>query len=123
MFNRSIRSNSVPLQHTKLQKLSELDFDLSRSLRVKCDDWTLYVWCLMIYIYSYQRSISHPLALMVNRNVLESLIIRPKCTKNRKCTPNEKPQMTLNATRPRYPIYVKVLSTSPKFNSVSIYYR
>ena len=30
--------NSVPLQDIRLQNLSDLEFHLSRSLKVKCDD-------------------------------------------------------------------------------------
>ena len=37
MFNSNIWPNSVPLQDTKLRNLSDLDVDLSRSLKVKCD--------------------------------------------------------------------------------------
>ena len=40
MFNSycSIWPNSVPLQVLRLRNLSDLEFDLSRSLKVKCDD-------------------------------------------------------------------------------------
>ncbi len=38
MFNGNIWPNSAaPLQETKLQNLRDLDFDLSRSFKVKCD--------------------------------------------------------------------------------------
>ncbi len=35
--------------------------------------------------------------------------------------PND-PKLTLNPTRPNYPIYVLLVSTSPKFHSISLYY-
>ncbi len=38
MFNSNIWPNSAPLQDIRLQNLSDLEFDLSRSLKVKCDD-------------------------------------------------------------------------------------
>ncbi len=37
MVNSNIWSNSAPLQYIRLQNLSDLEFDLSRSLKVKCD--------------------------------------------------------------------------------------
>ncbi len=37
MFNANIWSNSAPLQDTKLRNLSDIHYDLSRSLKVKCD--------------------------------------------------------------------------------------
>ena len=37
MFNGNIWSNSAPLRNIRLQNLSDLDFDISRSLKVKCD--------------------------------------------------------------------------------------
>ena len=37
MFNSNIWPNSTPLQDTKLRNLSDLDLDLSRSLKFKCD--------------------------------------------------------------------------------------
>ena len=37
MFNRNIWPNSAPLQDTRLRNLSDIDFDLSRSLKVKSD--------------------------------------------------------------------------------------
>ncbi len=37
MFNRNIWPNSAPLQDVMLRNLSDLDFDLSRSLKVECD--------------------------------------------------------------------------------------
>ena len=50
MFNSNIWPNSTPLQDIRLQNLSDLEFDLSRSLKVKCDDvigLSLYAFLLM----------------------------------------------------------------------------
>ncbi len=38
MFNSNIWPNSASLQDIRLQNLSDLQFDLSRLLKVKCDD-------------------------------------------------------------------------------------
>ncbi len=38
MFNSNIWPNSAPLQDIRLQNLSDLEFDLSRSFKVECDD-------------------------------------------------------------------------------------
>ncbi len=38
MFNSNIWPNSAPLQDIRLQNLSDLELDLSRSSKVKCDD-------------------------------------------------------------------------------------
>ncbi len=43
MLNSNITLNSAPLQDTRLRNLSDLDFDLSRSLKVKCDGIILLV--------------------------------------------------------------------------------
>ena len=50
MLNSNIWPNSAPLQDIRLQNLSDLDFDLSRSLRVKCDSvigLPIYAFLLM----------------------------------------------------------------------------
>ena len=65
MFNGSIWPNSAPLQDTSLQNVSDLEFDLSRSLKVRCDS----VIGLPIYMYAF--------LLMFNGNIY---------MKNRKCT-------------------------------------
>ncbi len=36
-------------------------------------------------------------------------------------TEQNDPNMTLNASRSKYPIHVKLLRASPKFNSISLY--
>ena len=47
MFNGNRRPNSAPLQDIRLRNLSDLEFDLSRSLKVICDD----VIGLLIYAF------------------------------------------------------------------------
>ncbi len=55
MFTSNMWPNSTPLQDTKLRNLSDLDFDLSKSPRVKYDGVTeLSVRFLLTYItYMY----------------------------------------------------------------------
>ena len=38
MFDSDIWPNSAPLLDIRLRNLGDLDFDLSRSLKIKCDD-------------------------------------------------------------------------------------
>ncbi len=38
MFNSNKWPSSAPLQDRRLRNMSDLEFDLSRSLKVKCDD-------------------------------------------------------------------------------------
>ncbi len=50
MFNSNMWPNSAPLQDMRLRNLSDLEFDLSRSLKVKCYDvigLSLYAFLLM----------------------------------------------------------------------------
>ncbi len=50
MFNSNIWPNSAPLQDIRLWNLSDFEFDLSRSLKVKCDSviWLpIYAFLLM----------------------------------------------------------------------------
>ncbi len=49
-FNSNTLPNSVPLQTTSLRNLNESDFDLSRSLNVKCN----YVVDFLLVSNSYQ---------------------------------------------------------------------
>ena len=49
IFNSNIWPNSAPLQDIRLQNLSDLDFDLPRSLKVECDG----VIGFSIYMVSY----------------------------------------------------------------------
>ncbi len=50
MFNNNIWPSSAPLRDKRLRNLSNLEFDISRSLKVICDDVTglsLYAFLLM----------------------------------------------------------------------------
>ena len=82
-----------------LRNLSELDFDLSRLLNVKCDSLILpHIW-FSVDIYSNYTSISHHLALLATKNVFSSLLSLGHITKNCKRTKLNDPKMTLNVTR------------------------
>ena len=51
MVNSYIGPNAAPLQDIRLEKLIDLDFDLSKSLKVKCDNairLTIYGFLLMV---------------------------------------------------------------------------
>ena len=51
LFNSNIWPISAPLRDIRLQSLSDLNFDLSRSLKVKCDSviaFCIYAFLLMI---------------------------------------------------------------------------
>ncbi len=52
MFNSNIWPNSAPLQDIKLRNLSNLDFDLSKPLKVECNGVIGFpIYCfLFIYI-------------------------------------------------------------------------
>ncbi len=59
MINSNIWPNSAPLRDTKLRNLSDYDFELSRSLKVKCDGvigLAIYGFLLIYISYSH---ISH----------------------------------------------------------------
>ena len=59
MFNGSMWPNSAPLQDIKLQNVSDLDFDLSRSLKIKCDSvigLPVYAFLLMLYSHIWPNS-------------------------------------------------------------------
>ncbi len=47
MVNSNLWPNSAPSQDIRLQNLSDLEFDFSRSLKVKCD----YVIGLSLYAF------------------------------------------------------------------------
>ncbi len=67
MFNGNIWPNSAPLQDTgtKLRNLSDFDFDLSRSLKVKCNGVIgLYIYGFPLIYMSNRMSISHRLAVI-----------------------------------------------------------
>ena len=52
LFNSNILPNSAPLGDIRLRNLNDLEFNLSRSLKVICDDVIgLYIYAfLLIYI-------------------------------------------------------------------------
>ncbi len=59
MFNSNIWPNSAPLQDIRLQNLSNLAFDLSRSLKVKCDsviELPIYAFLLMFNSNTWSNS-------------------------------------------------------------------
>ncbi len=71
MFNSNILPNSAPLQDTKRWNLSDLGFDLSRSLKVKCDGVIgLSIWLPndMLYIVTACLSLIR-LAVIATQNV------------------------------------------------------
>ena len=86
MFKSNIWPKPAPLQDlSDLRNLSDLEFDLSRSLKVSVMvSFTLHVW-FSIDIYGNYMSVSHRLALIAGQNVFSYLLLVP-ITKNRKCT-------------------------------------
>ncbi len=52
MFNSHRLPNSAPIQDIRLRNLSDLDFDISRSLKLKGDGVIGHIW-FPIYIYMY----------------------------------------------------------------------
>ncbi len=57
MLNSNIWPNSAPLQDIRLPNQSDLELDLSRSLKVKCDDGIrlaidgfLFVYAVVTYV-------------------------------------------------------------------------
>ena len=89
MFNINIWPNSAPLEDItciRLRNLSDLEFDLSRLLKVKCDDvieLAIYGFRLIYSVITFQLS---PLSSHIrSKCFLPSVIIRPKLQKNRKC--------------------------------------
>ena len=78
--------NSSSLQDIRSGNLSDLGFDLSRSLKLKCD-WILHIRFL-VDIYSNCMSISRSLALITAQNVSSYLLsLGPNYEKKMKVTP------------------------------------
>ncbi len=78
MFNSNIRPNSAPLRDItciRLQNLGDLEFDLSRSLKVICDSVIGLPICFPIDIYNNHMSNSHHLALIATQNVFFSYVL------------------------------------------------
>ncbi len=84
-----LQTNSAVLQDISLSNLCDLDFDLSRSLKVKCDGvigLSLYGFLLIYIRLSNHISISHRLALIVIQNAFSyTLSLGPNYEKS-KCT-------------------------------------
>ncbi len=73
MFNSNLWPYSVPLQDIRLQNLSDLEFDLSMSLKVKCHD------IIGIAIHGFLLIYSPLSSLIATQNVYSYLfIIKPK---------------------------------------------
>ncbi len=90
---------------TSLQNLSDLEFDLLRSLKVKCDsviELPIYAFLLMFNSNIWPNSAPLQDIRLRNLSNLEfDLIIRPKLRKNASA-PND-PKMTLKAKRRKVP--------------------
>ena len=94
---------SAPLQDIMVQNPSDLDFDLSRSLKVQCDGvigFSIYGQ-FPIHIHSNRMSISHRLAVTTQNVSYYLLSLGPNHEKI-ESAPNDL-KMTLNATRPKVP--------------------
>ncbi len=77
MFNSNTWHTSAPLQDTALPNLSDLKFDLSVSLKSKCDcviGLSIYGFHWYIYRESNSMSISHRLAVKATQNVFSCLL-------------------------------------------------
>ncbi len=68
MFDSNIWLNSAPLQDIRLWNLSDLEFDLSRLLKVKCDAIIGLAIPGFLLIYSNHMPNSHHLALIATQN-------------------------------------------------------
>ena len=102
MFNSNIRPNSAPLQDNRVGNLSDLEFDLSRSRKIKCDGvigLSIYGF-LFICIATAYMSISHRLAIIATQNVFSYLIIAPNYEKSQV---HQMTSKTLYARRPKVP--------------------
>ena len=81
MFNSNIWPNSATLRDIRPQNLSDLDFDFSRSLKVKCD-FGVNIW-FPIDICSNYMSTSHRLAPVATQNMFSYLLpLRPNHEKS-----------------------------------------
>ncbi len=91
--------NSSPLQDIRLRNLSDVELDLSRSLKVKCDDVLGLAIHGFLLTYSNHLSNSHHLVLIATQNVFFYLLpLGPNYEKS------QVHQMTLNAKRPYVPV-------------------
>ena len=80
MFNSNIGPNMAPLRDIKLQNLGDLEFDLSRLLKVKSNGAvTLPIYDILLVSNSNFLPNSHRLGVMATqKKFLLSLIIRAK---------------------------------------------
>ena len=82
MFNSNIGPNMAPLRDISLQNMSDLEFNLSRSLKVKCNGAVrLSIFDFLLLSNSNYMSNSHRLAVTLEKIFL-SLIIRAKFRPN-----------------------------------------
>ena len=104
MCNGNICPNSVPLQDIRFRNVSDLDFDISRSFKVKCDD----VIGLSIYGFLFSMSVSHRLAALPTQDVFSYLLsLGPNYVKLKVHRTTSYWHWTLQGQR--YPIYVELL--------------
>ena len=114
--------NSAPLQDIRLRNLGDLEFDLYRLLKVKCDDVIGLAIRSVVLIYAV---ITGPtptrLALMATQNVFSSLSpwLGPNYENSKVHRMTPKWHWRLKGQR--YPIYVE--PTSLKFQSIVFYDR
>ncbi len=103
MFYGNIWPNSAPLQDTKLLNLSDLDFDLSRSLEVKCDGvigLLIHVYGFLLIYISNCMCNSHQLAVKATLNVFSYLLSLVPNFEKIESAPNDL-EMIFIATRPK----------------------
>ena len=109
--------NSAPLRDTRLRNLSDFEFDLSRSLKVKCDGvigLSIYGF-LLIYIVTACLFSNRVAAIATQkRNVFSYLLsLGPYYEKSKVHRMTSKWPWMLQGQR--YPTYVEPLPTSPNF--------
>ena len=117
MLNSTIWPNSAPLQDIRLRNLSDIEFDLSRSLKVKCDDVIQLVIHGFLLIYTVITCLTltiYTVALIGTQNVfLLSRVIRRKLRKIASA-PND-PKMTWNSKRPKVLYMLNYYPRVPNF--------
>ncbi len=68
MFNSNIVPNKAPLRDIRLQNMGDLEFDLSRSLKVKSNGAVrLLIYDLLLVSISNYMSISNRLGVLATR--------------------------------------------------------
>ena len=83
MFDSSIWPISAPLQDIMLRSVSDPDFDLSRSLKVKCDGVIrLSIYAFLLIFMSNRISIPHRLAVIATQDIFSYILsLDPKLRK------------------------------------------